>query len=152
MLPRLLPVKHQRQAEKTGCLAASAQMILGYLNIPSQQRQLSQLFGQTDMGARFPHIVRLSRYGVQVNLHRGDEHQLVQAINRDQPPIVFVATGELTSYWHESVQHAVVVIGYDENHFYLNDPAFDDAPKRVLIDEFILAWFEFDCTYAVITR
>ena len=152
MSPRLLPVKHVRQEEKTGCLAACAQMILRYFNIPSQQRQLARLFGQTEMGARFPHLVRLNRYGVQVNLQRGDEHQLIQAINRDQPPIVFVATGELTSYWQENVQHAAVIIGYDEKHFYLNDPAFDDAPKQILIDEFILAWFEFDCTYAVITR
>ncbi len=33
-----------------------------------------------------------------------------------------------------------------------NDPAFADAPKQVMIDELMLAWSEFDYTYALIRR
>ena len=152
MPSKVLPVKHAPQEEKNGCLAACAQMILAYLSIPSQQRQLNRLFGRTDMGARFPHVTRLTQYKVQVTLQSGDEHKIIQAINNGLPPVVFVATGELTSYWQENVQHAVVIVGYDDTHFYLNDPAFADAPKRVAIDELMLAWIEFDYMYALITR
>ncbi len=66
------------------------------------------------------------------------------------PPILFVRTSELLSYWAEDTQHALLVVGYDDTHFFLNDPAFPDAPKRVLVDELMLAWIEFDYTYATI--
>lgn len=61
-------------------------------------------------------------------------------------------TKELTTYWDVNVRHALLVVGYDDTHFYLNDPAFADAPKRVMIDELMLAWLEFDYIYALITR
>ena len=133
-------------------MAACAQMVLAYWNIPSHQRQLNRLFSRTDIGARFTHLVRLTQYGVQVTLQRGDERKLIEAIDKSLLPIVFVATGELTSYWQEDVQHAVVIIGYDQTNFYLNDPAFTDAPKRVTIDELMLAWIELDYIYALIKR
>lgn len=148
----LLPVKHNTQEEKNGCLAACAQMILSYLNIPTQQRQLNKLFDRKDLGARFTHVNRVTKFGVKVILQTGDENNLREAVDNGSPPMIFVATGELTSYWQEDVQHALVVIGYDDTHFYLNDPVFADAPKRVLIDELMLAWLEFDYTYALITR
>jgi ABC-type bacteriocin/lantibiotic exporter with double-glycine peptidase domain len=152
MPPKLLPVNHLPQEEKSGCLAACGQMLLTYWHIPSRQSQLNRLFSRIDIGARFTHIVRLKQYGVQVVLQNGDERRLMQAIDKGLPPVIFVAIGELTSYWLEDVQHAVVVIGYDDKHFYVNDPAFPDAPKRVLIDELMLAWLEFDYAYALITR
>jgi hypothetical protein len=31
-------------------------------------------------------------------------------------------------YWQADLAHAVVVVGHDEEHLLLNDPAFDDAP------------------------
>ena len=56
------------------------------------------------------------------------------------------------TYWKEDAQHALVVVGYDETNFYLNDPAFADAPKTVSIDEVMLAWLEFDYMYATVER
>jgi hypothetical protein len=35
---------------------------------------------------------------------------------------------------------------------YFNDPAFDDAPVSVPLQNFLLAWSEFDYEYAVIER
>jgi predicted double-glycine peptidase len=66
------------------------------------------------------------------------------------PPIVYVDTGELRSYWAESTNHAVVVIGIEDDRVYLNDPDFETAPQTVSIAEFILAWLEQDYLYAVI--
>jgi hypothetical protein len=34
----------------------------------------------------------------------------------------------------------------------LNDPALPDAPQRVSVDELMLAWDEFDNSYATLTR
>jgi ABC-type bacteriocin/lantibiotic exporter with double-glycine peptidase domain len=152
MPKRLLPVRHQRQEEASGCLAACAQMVLSHQGIDTAQNALNRLFDLRDAGARYTHLHRLTRYGVQVSLLSGDERNLRLSLDQGAPLIIFVLTGELKSYWQTNVRHAVVVIGYDEHHFYLNDPAFPDAPKQVPIDELMLAWLEFDYTYAVITR
>ncbi len=39
-----------------------------------------------------------------------------------------------------------------EDTVLVNDPAFDDAPIRVPVDEFFLAWCEFEFKYAVLMR
>jgi hypothetical protein len=65
------------------------------------------------------------------------------------PIIAFVATQEL-SYWSDATGHAVVVTGIDEMHVYLIDPAIVDAPKKVEIGEFDLAWLGMNAYCAVI--
>ncbi|MBE7469330.1 MAG: hypothetical protein HS114_09375 [Anaerolineales bacterium] len=54
------------------------------------------------------------------------------------------------AYWTYSIDHAVVVVGFDENTIYLNDPAFETSPQAVSVTEFELAWMEFDYRYSVI--
>lgn len=152
MPSQLLSVEHSVQEEESGCLAACGQMLLRYLGIKVSQHQLNRLFDQGELGARFSNIQRLTRHRVQVTLYTGNDLALKRALDNKKPPAIPVLTSELTSYWDIHVRHAVVVVGYDEKHFYLNDPAFPDAPKQVLIDELMLAWIEFDYTYALVTR
>jgi len=152
MSPKLLPVVHSLQEVDSGCLAACGQMLLRYLGINVSQRQLNRLLDQGELGALFSNIQRLSRHRVQVALNIGDDLALKRALDSNKPPTLPVLTKELTTYWDVNVRHALVIVGYDDTHFYLNDPAFADAPKRVMIDELMLAWLEFDCTYALITR
>jgi uncharacterized protein YvpB len=45
----------------------------------------------------------------------------------------------------------VVVAGYDDDHVYVYDPYFDDAPKAVALGDFMLAWLEMSYRYAVIS-
>lgn len=67
-----------------------------------------------------------------------------------QPCIAFVKTGELP-YWKRNIDHAIVVVGIDDTHIYLNDPDLPTAPTRVSIGDFDLAWLERDEMYAVLT-
>ncbi|MFN8488320.1 MAG: peptidase C39 family protein [Caldilineaceae bacterium] len=152
MPPHLLPIEHYSQEEKAGCLAACTQMVLKYLGISSQQRHLNRLFELGEIGVQFSRLERLTRYGVKVSIQTGDEHKLKEAIDQGVPPILFVRTSQLTTYWQTDVRHALLVIGYDDTYLYLNDPAFPDAPKQVPLDEVMLAWLEFDYVYALITR
>ncbi|MDX1523805.1 MAG: C39 family peptidase, partial [Anaerolineae bacterium] len=74
---------------------------------------------------------------------------LHQQLEHNIPPIVFVATQDL-SYWKEATGHAVVVAGLDEQSIYLHDPSFAEAPKNVPLPEFDLAWLGMDEFFALL--
>jgi hypothetical protein len=112
---------------------------------------LNRLFGLTAIGTPFRNIQRLTSLGVSVRLQRGDESTLRNAIDYNQPPVLFVKTGDL-SYWHDNTAHAVILIGYDEDVVLLADPQFADSPQRVGWGELMLAWSEQDYYFALITR
>jgi len=46
----------------------------------------------------------------------------------------------------------LLLSSYKDPHLLLNDPAFPDAPRRVNVDELMLAWDEFDNIYALLTQ
>jgi ABC-type bacteriocin/lantibiotic exporter with double-glycine peptidase domain len=148
----LLPIEYQVQEEEFGCLAACAQMVLGAAGLTVSQNELNRLLNLRTGGVPYSRLQRLTKYKVNISLAPGDESQLRHALDQGIAPIIFVHTSQLTSYWTVPTRHAVVVVGYDDLHFYLNDPAFPDAPKQVPIDELMLAWLEFDYMYALITR
>jgi len=49
-----------------------------------------------------------------------------------------------------STNHALVLVGIDEDYVLVNDPAFSDAPKSVGVGEFDLAWLNGDNTCAIL--
>ena len=148
----LLTTEHFPQEDKVGCLAACSQSILHSLGIRKKQRQLNRLFRLTRFGVPFSRIARLEQFGVQVRIFEfGDDTDLIAAIDQGIAPIVFLRTASLP-YWQSDTQHAVVVVGYEASHFYLNDPAFRAAPQRVGVDPFMLAWDKMSYAYALITR
>lgn len=151
MPKRLLPIKHFPQEADAGCLAACVQMISTFLETPILQKKLNQLFELTSLGVPLSRLTRLGRYGLRVNIHHfSDLEDLQRSVDNDNPPIIFVRTHQL-SYWQEDTQHALLLIGYDDTNLFINDPAFPDAPKQIDVDELMLAWDEFDNTYATIT-
>jgi ABC-type bacteriocin/lantibiotic exporter with double-glycine peptidase domain len=148
----LLPIEHRVQEEEFGCLAACAQMLLAAAGLTVSQHGLNRLLDLRTGGVPYSRLQRLTKYNINIALAAGDESQLRQVLDQRFAPIIFVHTSQLTSYWTVPTRHAIVVVGYDETNFYLNDPAFPDAPQAVSIDELILAWLEFDYMYALITR
>ena len=147
-----LSIEHQVQSEEFGCLAACAAMVLRVVGISVSQPELNRLLDLRTGGVPYSRLQRLAKYQVNVSLLPGLETDLQRAIDRQNPPIIFVHTSQLRTYWTLSTRHAIVVSGYDDTNFYVNDPAFADAPKQVPIDELMLAWLEFDYMYALITR
>lgn len=104
------------------------------------------------MGIPFSQITRIERLGVIVTLAVGEEPEIRQQIDRGNPVIVPVLTGQLDYWDNENTQHAVTVIGYDDTSFLINDPAFDEFPKRAGWIEFMLAREVYDDVYALITN
>ena len=143
MPTRLLTTSHKLQEEEAGCLAACAQMVLQHIGVETTQSRLNRLFGLTSIGAPYSSIRRLDQLGIQVTVAAGDDSTIRSAIDRNQPAIVFVKTGDLP-YWSDNTSHAIVIVGYDDENIFLNDPVFSDAPIRCEWSEFMLAWSEQD--------
>lgn len=146
-----LPVPHLKQAQQADCLAACAAMVLAYLDQPADYRRLLALLDIRSYGAPRRNIVRLSRWGVDVLYHEASFSLLVDALQRGDPVIAFVDTGEL-SYWSAATNHAIVVVGIEGDVILVNDPAFDEPAKAVPSDEFELAWLDTDYACAVVRR
>ena len=49
-----------------------------------------------------------------------------------------------------STNHALVLVGLNEEYVFVNDPVFPDAPISVSVGEFDLAWLNGDNTCAIL--
>jgi len=144
-----LPVPHRKQEDDGMCLPACAAMVLAYLGRRLGQKELADIFGTTKLGTVSSNITRLTTLGLTVEYEEGSAVRLRHHLSQGIPCIVFLWTGNL-SYWQVDTPHAVVVVGMTEDAFLVNDPASADAPVSVPVDEFLLAWCEFEYKYAVI--
>ncbi len=131
---------------------ACAAMVLNHIGVTVNYRQLVHTLAIVPgVGAGSFNIQHLEKLGVSVAYQQGTIADLRTRLRSNQPCIAFVDTGQLP-YWNESANHALVVVGLDEDHVYVHDPEFPIAPLQVSIGDFDLAWLEHDEMYAVITR
>ena len=147
----LLPILHRLQRNDGDCLAARAAMVLDYIGVSVDYERLRGLLGVTPYGTPGSHLSNLAGLGVQVRYARGTMGELFEHVDHGQPCVVLVRTDQLP-YWTCATDHAVLVVGFDEQAIYVNDPAFEQSPQRVPCADFELAWLEFDYRYAVIWR
>jgi len=119
-------------------------MVLAYLGIERAEAKVSRVLGAQEYGTPSFAIQRLADLGVQVTYRQWPLPELMTTLTSKQPVIVFVRTGFL-GYWTEDVAHAVVIVGVEEgHHFWINDPAREQAPLIVSWDGLLAAWAEFD--------
>lgn len=130
-------------------------MVLTYLGIPTSYQYVASVLRTTPFGTLFSNIANLRSLGHFILVGQGTNEQLMSHIESGLPCIIAVSAHEL-AYWRQNEppqslnNHAVVVVGFEQNSFYLNDPAFAIAPQQVSVAEFDLAWLEKDNLYAVI--
>lgn len=128
-------------------------MVLQYFQIPISYPRLLAILETDQAGSYFSKLRNLEpELGLTIELAQGNDNLdfFYDYLNQALPIIAYVNTGELRSYWNVETFHAVVVVGLDDEVVYVNDPYFDDAPKEVERDEFILAWLEQDFWYVVV--
>jgi ABC-type bacteriocin/lantibiotic exporter with double-glycine peptidase domain len=149
MTPVHLSVPHLQQRLPGECLAACAEMILTYLAILIPYERLLELLQvRSGFGTPAANVRYLEKLELEIIYQQGDFNELYDHLRQGRPCIAFIKTGEL-SYWHEAIDHAVVVVGMDDRYIYINDPAFVTAPIQVERDEFDLAWLDWGEKYAV---
>ena len=148
----LLPVSQIKQRGDGDCLAACAAMVLNFVGRPAEYSQLLSLLKIKNYGAPAGNIRNLAQLELSVTYSITDVEGLIRLLQSGVPAIIFLRTGDLP-YWQHQTDHAVIVVGYDDEaqFIYLNDPYFDEAPIAVTVSDFELAWLERDYHYAVIT-
>jgi ABC-type bacteriocin/lantibiotic exporter with double-glycine peptidase domain len=148
----LLPVPHMRQRQDGECIVACAVMILNYLGIEVQYEKLLRLLRTDWFGTPASRLRELETLGIVVIYKQGTLQELHDHLLQGRPCIALVQTLELP-YWHnEPNDHAVTVVGLDDEFVYINDPSFSDAPKKVSHGDFDLAWLERDEYYAAFKK
>ncbi len=150
-MPEPLPVPYHAQISGGYCLAACAQMALGYLQIERSQTSLAdQLKVEPYLGAPARNIRLLASPEVAVVVEEGTLEQLRHWLDRGVPPIAFVEAGELPHWQGERFQHAVVLVSINDTTVAFLDPDFAPQPAHVSVDEFLLAWGELNYLYAAL--
>jgi ABC-type bacteriocin/lantibiotic exporter with double-glycine peptidase domain len=146
----LLPVSHQPQQRQADCLAACARMVLHYLQVPVDYQRLTRLLRLDAIGTPFRNPQHLESLGLEIRITEGDMLKLRRHLDSGLPVIAAVDTAQL-AYWSETSSHAVVIVGLDEQFVYVNDPDLADAPQKISLAEFELAWLEKDYLHAVVS-
>lgn len=155
-----LRVPHWRQRQEGECLAACAAMGLTYLEAPVLYEQLKQLLDVETSSAPFFNIDRLRSWWLVVE-HRQGNLEMVQAHLAAGRPVLVPVDTALLPYWitrpdvtdaERVTDHAVVVVGMDDQSIYVNDPDFETAPQPVEREWFLEAWRHHEQWYAVLHR
>lgn len=146
----LLPVPHFEQSRDGTCLPACIQMVLAYLGDERTEANLAALLGTKEYGTPIRHAEKLRQDGYDVHVRQLTRNEMVTYLNEGFPVIARVWTTML-DYWTVTTSHVVVVVGYDEQSVFLNDPAFTTAPYPVVWDAFLAAWAEYDETAVIIS-
>jgi ABC-type bacteriocin/lantibiotic exporter with double-glycine peptidase domain len=128
-------------------------MVLDYLGIARSQDELARLMGVViPIGVPSSRIKKLQTLGLTVIYQDGTIDDIRHWLEQDRPVVVFLLMSELPHWRGEELQHAVVVIGMDEQTVYLLDPALESGPTPTPIGDFWLAWDEMDNRYAVLIQ
>jgi ABC-type bacteriocin/lantibiotic exporter with double-glycine peptidase domain len=125
-------------------------MVSAYWGQPLYQGDIARWLRTSEIGTPARNITNLSSYGFNVVYREGSLQFLVASLQQGVPCITFVQTEDLP-YWEVDTAHAVVFAGLEDDTVHLYDPAFPDAPKRVSVEAFMLAWSFFDYAVAVFT-
>ncbi len=146
-----LSVPHFEQSVDGACLPACARMVTAFWGEQFSEATLAFLLNTKRSGTPLFNIKQLENIGYKITVTSLTQKELETYIDQGQPVIARVWTTML-DLDTPSASHVVVVVGYDNEFVYLNDPAFYAHHRPVLWDAFLAAWAEYDEISVIIAR
>jgi ABC-type bacteriocin/lantibiotic exporter with double-glycine peptidase domain len=145
-----MPVPHFQQSSDGACLPACARMVLAAYGDERSEAELARLLGTEDFGTRARNITRLERLGYRVTYGTLSVADLQDALRIGRHVIAFVQAGFLSWPGFDGLHAMVVVEFLSEEVVAIHDPSEATGPRQVALNEFLLAWEEFDNMGAVL--
>lgn len=145
----LLQAPHFSQSRDGMCLPACVRMVLAHQGRNFSEEAIATLLRTKDFGTPISNAVHLEQWGLSVDVGRWTESRLKAELLEGRPVIARVWTAML-DYWEVETSHVVVVVGFDDEGVYVNDPAAEIWPIHVSWNGFLAAWFEFGQTAVII--
>jgi predicted double-glycine peptidase len=126
-------------------------MVLAALGDDRTEAQWASLLGSYDFGTPSSRVTRLASLGYRVDYKRFSLEELAAHLESNRYPIVFVRA-DLLPWADFGGFHALVLTEITPSDVALLDPALEHSPTRLSRDGFLVAWEEFDCLAAIISR
>ena len=154
-----LNIPHRKQKGFGYCLPACVQMVLAYFGTERSQDDLAKQMSMiVNAGTPASRVLRLASRDLHVLWQPGTVADLINAIVDGTPPILPVATRQL-SYWREDTYHVVLLAGIDDidnpniddRPVLIYDPARDE-PMTIRLDELMLAWDDMENYFALLKQ
>jgi ABC-type bacteriocin/lantibiotic exporter with double-glycine peptidase domain len=114
-------------------------MVLAYHGRVHSEGEIRQLLQTGPRGTPARNIANVASLGFEVEVKFSNAAELAAALLAGTPPIVYLDTGSL-DYWSVDCSHVAVLVGMEVATVLLNDPAFDSAPQKAALANFLQAW------------
>jgi hypothetical protein len=129
-------------------------MALNHIGVQIAYGRLSRLLRAGPSFTPFSNLRHLESLGLSITIGRdGDVSLFEQHIDLGLPVLVAVRTINWLHWGNEVADHAVVVVGIDQNKdaIFINDPFLAGAPIEMELIRFETGWEELDRRYSVIS-
>ncbi len=147
----LLPAPHFEQSRDGACLPACVRMVLAFYGDLRRESDIATQLGTKPYGTPISAVSRITQDRRYVATTVSLTDMLLKShLDRGNPIIARVWTAMLSG-WTVTTSHVLVVIGYDDEGVFVNDPAFAQHPRFVAWDAFLASWAEFDETSVILT-
>ncbi len=147
----LLPVPHFEQSDDGTCLPACARMVLSYWGNEQSESRLSKVLQTRLAGTPISNARHIQKLGFQVLVKTLTREELETHLTEKKPVIARVWTA-MFDYWTMATSHVVVVIGFDSENVYINDPSLSIGSLPISWNAFLAAWAEYDEIAVIITK
>ena len=143
-------IQNWRQRREDDCLMACCKQVLTSLAIERSEAWLWRQLAAGDV-TPFPNIANLAdALGLVVEIHTDGTLERFEPYIESGLPVIVAVDADDPQDWPYVRHHAVVVIGFDDQHVFVNDPAQLETGLAVDLNTFMLAWSRRDYDYAVI--
>lgn len=135
-----------RQDNESSCGSAATQTMLAYYGIDERQDDLSKELKLSKDGVSYTNMINLfHKKGLKTSSGRMNQDILKQFLDENIPVIILIQAykeGKNKTYTKNSYRdgHFVVVTGYDDTKFIIEDPSLNNKIGYILFSELDVRW------------